>query len=351
MQTLSHKYIALVISGVSATLMCIAILIGMFFISNFEVTYIVLAGLSLFVILYVILFYMLRTYIIQKVKPIYKIIHSSQQNPLKKAKLVVEDDFNILATTEKDVMEWVKQNAFRIEELQRLEKYRKEYIGNVSHELKTPIFSVQGYISTLLDGGIDDPAINIKYLERADTAIQRMAVIVRDLDAITRLESGELVPEKAHFDVILLVKEIFEAQELLAQSRNIKLILEAIHDKPLFVLADRKYIHMVLSNLIVNAIKYNKLEGGEVSIRFYDMDKLLLVEVADTGIGIQNNDLNRIFERFYRVDKSRSREQGGTGLGLSIVKHIIEAHEQTIHVKSTVNKGSSFTFTLEKSNN
>ncbi|MFO7869590.1 MAG: ATP-binding protein [Bacteroidales bacterium] len=291
----------------------------------------------------------MRNYIIQKVKPLYKIIHSSQQNPLKKAQLVAEDDFNILATTEKDVMEWVKQNAFRIEELKRLEQYRKDYIGNVSHELKTPIFSVQGYISTLLDGGIDDPVINTKYLERADTAIQRMALIVRDLDAISRLESGELVPEKTDFDIVTLVKEIYDSHELLAQSRNVDLILDALHDKPVSVYADRKYIHMVLANLIVNAIKYSKTEGGKVSVRFYDMDVLLLVEVADSGIGIPEEDLSRIFERFYRVDKSRSREQGGTGLGLSIVKHIIEAHEQTIHVKSTVHSGSSFTFTVQKS--
>ena len=349
MQTMSHKRIAIIMAIIASSILVLVMIIGMFYVSKYEYSYIVFSALTLFIIVYIVSFYITRAYIIQKVKPIYKIIHSSQLSPLKKAKLAVEDDFNILATTEKDVAEWVKRNAFRIEELQKLEQYRKEYVGNVSHELKTPIFSIQGYIATLLDGGIDDPAINTKYLEKADKAIQRMTSIVRDLDAITRLETGELKPDKTNFNIITLVKEVFEAQEFLAQSHKVSLILEAIHDKPIMVCADRKYIHMVLSNLTANAIKYNISEGGKVTVKFYDMDAFLLIEVADTGIGIPQSDQKRIFERFYRVDRSRSREQGGTGLGLSIVKHIIEAHEQTIHVKSTINKGSSFTFTLEKS--
>ncbi|HPY82059.1 MAG: sensor histidine kinase [Bacteroidales bacterium] len=348
MQAMSHKRIAVIIATVSSLILLVIMVVDMRYIEQYQYSYIIFSVLTLFVIVYIVAFYMVRAYIIQKVKPMYKIIHSSKLKPSKKAKLAIENDFNILATTEKDMSEWLKQNAFRVEELQRLEQYRKEYVGNVAHELKTPIFSIQGYIATLLDGGIDDPAVNMKYLEKADTAIQRMISIVKDLDAITRLEAGELKPNKTNFNIITLVKEVFEAQEFLTKSHKVSLILDPMYDKPIMVHADRKYIHMVLTNLTVNAIKYNVSKGGKVRVKFYDMDAFLLVEVADTGIGISRINQKRIFERFYRVDRSRSREQGGTGLGLAIVKHIIEAHEQTIHVKSTLNKGTSFTFTLEK---
>jgi len=348
MKPLSHKRISIIIATISAIITIGALFVLLYSIDEYKISYIFFVGLLVFITIYIISFYITKEYIIQKVKPMYKVIQSTKGNPINQANKDLEDDFNILATTEQDLLDWAKSNRVQIEELKRLEKYRKEYIGNVAHELKTPIFSIQGYIATLIDGGIDDPSINVKYLERADKAITRMTSIIRDLDAITRLESGELTPEKAPFDLTTLIKEVFEAQEFLANQRSVSLIFEEGLHKKVMVYADRKYISMVFSNLVINAIKYNKTEGGKVNVRFYDMDNLLLIEVADTGIGMGQLELNRIFERFYRVDKSRSREQGGTGLGLSIVKHIIEAHEQTIHVKSLINKGSSFTFTLEK---
>jgi len=257
------------------------------------------------------------------------------------------DDFNILENTDITVAEWAQQKSKQIEDLKKLEQYRKEYIGDVSHELKTPIFSIQGYISTLLDGGIDDPNINKKFLEKADRAINRMISIVKDLESISRLEAGELHLELQNYDIIEQIKEIFEAQEVLAQKKSIKLILENKKAKPYFVCADRKRIHQVFTNLVVNSIKYGA-QNGQTKVSFYDMDPNILIEISDNGPGIADVHLPRIFDRFYRVDKSRSREQGGTGLGLSIVKHIVEAHSQTINVKSKVGEGSSFAFTLEK---
>lgn len=346
MQTYSHKTIALLIASISSVISFLSIIIlGNSTISNI-VLYSIFIAVLMFVFIYVITRYFTKIYIIQKVNPIYKTIQSVQTTSLKKNN--EKDEINIIATTEKEVEEWAKRKMTEIEELKRLEKYRKEYIGNVSHELKTPIFSLQGYISTLIDGGLYDESINKNYLERADKVIQRMTSIVRDLDSITRLESGELKLEYSHFNMIPLVKEIFENNELIAKEQNVTLLVDMGIEKSVMVNADRKRIQMALSNLIINGIKYSNLSGGQISVRFYDMDNLILVEVSDTGIGIEQKDLGRIFERFYRVDKSRSREQGGTGLGLSIVKHVIEAHGQTVSVKSVINKGTSFTFTLEK---
>lgn len=349
MQTLSHKTIALLVAGIATIIAVTAVLVSGYFIAtNNTIPYSIFIALAMFAVIYIVAFYITKEYIIQKVKPIYKTIHSAQTSTLKKIAENEHEESNIIATTEKEVAEWAKRKIIEIEELKRLEKYRKEYIGNVSHELKTPIFSIQGYISTLLDGGLYDETINKTYLEKADKAIQRMTSIVRDLDSITRLEAGELKLEYGHFNIILLIKEVFEAQELLAKERKIHMYIDMGVEKPIIVNADKKRIQMALNNLVINAIKYNNPEGGKIRVRFYDMDNLVLVEVSDTGIGIEQEHLSRIFERFYRVDKSRSREQGGTGLGLSIVKHIIEAHGQTISVKSTINKGTSFTFTIEK---
>ena len=220
-------------------------------------------------------------------------------------------------------------------------------MGNVSHELKTPIFNIQGYILTLLEGGLEDPNINKLYLTRAEKSIDRMISIVEDLESINKLETGELKPMFSVFDIVKLADEVLELEHPLSKERQISLISAYKTDKQLMVKADRKRITEVLTNLVVNGVKYGKTNGF-VKVGFYDFDDKIMVEVSDNGIGIDKKDLSRIFERFFRVDKSRSREQGGTGLGLSIVKHIIEAHNQTINVQSVLNEGTTFTFTLEK---
>ena len=245
-----------------------------------------------------------------------------------------------------EILAWADDRKNEIERLKKLEVYRKEFLGNVSHELKTPIFNIQGYVLTLLDGGLEDASINRNYLMRAEKSVDRMITIIDDLEAISQLETGELQIEPERFDIIALAKDVVDAQELKATAKGI--ILTLPEDlKPIFVLADRFRIRQVFVNLIVNSVKYGK-EYGETQIRFYDTGDNVTVEIADNGIGISKEHLPRLFERFYRVDKSRSRDQGGTGLGLAIVKHIIEAHNQTIRVISTEDVGTVFTFTLKK---
>lgn len=232
-----------------------------------------------------------------------------------------------------------------VEHLKKLENYRKEFLGNVSHELKTPIFNIQGYISTLIDGGINDPKINIDYLKRADKSVDRMIHIIDDLETISQLESGTLSMDIEHFNVVEQVHDIISQTEIMAARRNIKITVHT-PDK-IKVAADRFRIRQVFANLITNSIKYGK-EGGETIVTVLDEKERVKITISDNGIGIEEKHLPRLFERFYRVDKGRSREQGGTGLGLSIVKHIIEAHDQTISVKSEFGKGTTFEFTLPR---
>jgi two-component system phosphate regulon sensor histidine kinase PhoR len=296
---------------------------------------------------YLTTLYMLSVLINDKITPIYKTIREVPIEGKKHTKSNIGNK-DIIAEVNQEVKLWAEGKLAEIDRLRDLEKYRKDFVGNVSHELKTPIFNIQGYILTLLDGGLEDPKINRLYLERTEKSIDRMISIVEDLESITKLESGEMKLNMEVFDLVKLTEDVFEFESPDANSRRIDTALTVNATRPVNVKADKKRIFEVISNLVGNAIKYGK-KGGKVNVAFYDMDNMVLIEVTDDGIGIEKKDLLRIFERFYRVDKSRSRMQGGTGLGLSIVKHIIEAHEQTIHVKSQLDKGTTFTFMLEKS--
>jgi len=308
----------------------------------FSIVFIILfCTLSFFLVLFI-----LNRYINDKIKPIYKTIREVPVSS-KKNKLIETISTTNIADVQKEVEEWAKNQTQEITRLKDLERYRKEFVGNVSHELKTPIFNIQGYVLTLLEGGIDDPKINKLYLQRTEKSIDRMISIVADLESITKLESGELKINMVDFDMVKLTEEVFELAQMLANERSILLQFATRIDKPVMVRADKKRIMEVMNNLVGNGIKYGK-KRGFVKVGFYDLHETIMIEVSDNGIGMDKNDLYRIFERFYRVDKSRSREQGGTGLGLSIVKHIIEAHDQTINVKSVIDKGTTFTFTLEK---
>jgi two-component system phosphate regulon sensor histidine kinase PhoR len=233
-----------------------------------------------------------------------------------------------------------------LEQLQKLENYRKEFLGNVSHELKTPIFNIQGYVATLIDGGIHDPKINIEYLKRADKSVDRMINIIDDLETISQLETGSLSLDIESFNVVEMINDICKQLEIQARKKNITLHV-IVQKQNIKIKADRFRIRQVFSNLLTNSIKYGK-ENGETSITINSDKEKVSVLISDNGIGIEEKHLPRIFERFYRVDKGRSREQGGTGLGLSIVKHIIEAHHQTISVSSKENEGTSFAFTLPR---
>jgi two-component system phosphate regulon sensor histidine kinase PhoR len=293
---------------------------------------------------FLILQYLLGKYISDKIKPVYKTILDLPAI-LKKSDQGKKG--HVLSEIRNDVEEWAQMQTREIERLKELEKYRKEFVGNVSHEMKTPIFNIQGYVLTLLEGGIDDPKINKLYLQRTEASINRMISIVEDLESITKLESGELKLKFEKFDIVKLAEEVFDMEQMLAEDQEITLGFSFRPERPVHVRADKKRVTEVLSNLINNGIKYGRKKGF-VKVGFYDMEEHILIEVTDNGIGLERKDLPRIFERFFRVDKSRSRVQGGTGLGLSIVKHIIEAHNQTINVKSTPDEGTTFAFTLEK---
>jgi two-component system phosphate regulon sensor histidine kinase PhoR len=298
-----------------------------------------LLSLVLFFWFSVVLIYrVLKLYIHSKISVIYKNIYKH-----KGVTRFVDVDVD---SVEKEVENWATQKENEILQMKASETYRREFIGNVSHELKTPIFNIQGYILTLLDGGLYDEEVNMKYLKRTSKSVDRMINIVDDLEVITRLETEETQLEIGKFNIVELAKDVLDQLELKANESKIELSIqkEILTD---FVLADIDKIQQVFANLISNSIKYGK-EGGRTEVRFFDMNENILIEIADDGIGISEMDLPRLFERFYRVDKNRSRKIGGTGLGLAIVKHIIEAHNQTINVRSTVDIGSTFSFILEK---
>ena len=280
-----------------------------------------------------------------KINPIYKTIENIPitKDELKK-KLEGKD---VIQEVNRMVINYAQNRAKEIKKLRRMEKYRKEFLGNVSHELKTPIFNIQGYILTLLDGGLEDPEINREYLERTEKSINRMVSIIEDLESITKLETGKLALEWEDFDIVQLVKYVYELQDSIRARFNIDFAFDRSYDKPIMVAGDKKRITEVLNNLIVNSIFYGN-KGGKTTISFAEMGENILVDVTDNGLGLEEDEIPRIFERFYRTDKSRSRDRGGTGLGLSIVKHIIEAHNQTITVRSEPGSGSSFSFTLKK---
>lgn len=287
---------------------------------------------------FVVVFYVVKQFFYEKIRIIYKNIYK-----FKGTSNIKELDID---TVEKEAEEWAEAKEEELRQMKQDENYRREFIGNVSHELKTPIFNIQGYVQTLLDGGLQDDTINMKYLKRADKSVERMINIVEDLEVISRLETEQSELDIQTFDINKLVEEVFDQLEMRANEMKISLQLNNQSNSSK-TLGDKDKIQQVLINLVSNSIKYGKKRGKTI-VRILDMDDNILVEVADNGIGIDQVSLSRLFERFYRVDKNRSREIGGTGLGLAIVKHILEGHNQTISVRSTKGVGSTFSFILEK---
>lgn len=307
-------------------------------------------GIAVFAITYGVTQMMMRKFIIYKLKPLYQIVLSKDIRMSELENRLSHTD-QFVKEIQGEISSWAEKNKREIARLKENEKYRKEYIGNVSHEIKTPIFNIQGYILTLLDGALEDPAINRTYLERAEKSIDRLINIVTDLEEISKLESGVLKLQLEEFDVVALTRELVEAVEMDAARKGIKFTIgsqSGFTPQAIMVKADRHYISQVLINLLTNSIKYGN-ENGRTRIIFIDLFDKIMVEVSDNGTGIAKNDIPRVFERFYRTDKSRSRAQGGTGLGLSIVKHIMEAHKESITLRSEPGKGSTFSFTLTKS--
>jgi two-component system, OmpR family, phosphate regulon sensor histidine kinase PhoR len=348
LNNLTPQRIAFIISIVVSSILAGAILFYNYYFFNLVNTLVpVLIFITAFIVCYFIFQFTLEEFIYERIKVIYKTIHSLKANAEKKKELQQIDlKRDIISEVNQEVIDWAQNYETEIQGLKKLETYRREFLGNVSHELKTPIFNIQGYINTLLDGGLEDPSVNKDFLERANRSVERMITIVEDLQSISQLETGELQLEVESLDIVQLIKEVFHAQEFLASQRKISFLFNQEYE-PIWVDADKFRIRQILTNLLVNSVKYGK-DGGKTTVAFYDMDQNILIEVKDNGIGISQKHLPRLFERFYRVDKSRSRDSGGTGLGLAIVKHIIEAHKQVINVRSAEGMGSTFSFTLKK---
>jgi two-component system phosphate regulon sensor histidine kinase PhoR len=334
--------ISLIISIVCVTL----VILSLFLDIGHPIIMIIASIIIAFIIAFFLIYYAVNNFIFEKINPIYKTIENI---PITKDELRKKlEGKDVIQEVKSMVINYAQNRTKEIKKLRRMEKYRKEFLGNVSHELKTPIFNIQGYILTLLDGGLEDPEINREYLERTEKSINRMVSIIEDLESITKLETGKMKLEWENFDIVQLVKYVYELQDSIRARFNIDLSFDRSYDKPIMVRGDKKRITEVLNNLVVNSIFYGN-KGGKTTISFAEMGEHILIDITDNGLGLEEDEIPRIFERFYRTDKSRSRDRGGTGLGLSIVKHIIEAHNQTITVRSEPGTGSSFCFTLKKS--
>ncbi len=308
----------------------------------------VLLDLCLFALLcFVVVFYVVQlrveTFIYKRVKKIYDDLKLLESSSFSKSQITTD-----MATLTQEIDKYAKNKKMEIETLKVREQYRKEFIGNVSHELKTPLFTVQGYISTLIEGAFKDEKLLQKYLDRADKGVERLTYILNDLDMITKLETGDLILTKETFDIVKLINHVFDQLEIKASKKDITLMFDREYTESIMVKGDKQRLQQVVSNLIVNSIKYGNTQGTtEISIENLIKNKVI-IRVTDNGEGIEQEHLPRLFERFYRVDKSGSRKEGGSGLGLAIVKHIIEAHSEQIYIESQLGVGSEFSFTLEK---
>lgn len=300
-----------------------------------------------FVTSFIVFYYLLEKYIYTKIKLIYKLIHNLKLGKDLKEALGEYKSSDPINDVENEVKEWAGAKKKEIDLLKKQEQFRREFLSNVSHEFKTPLFAIQGYIETLQDCLIDDPEMAMKFLKKAENNVERLSYLINDLDSISKLETGEMPINYEKFDFVPLAKEVMDGLEDSATKSNITLSFKEKYAAPTLVNADREKVRQILINLIQNSIKYGN-ENGSTAVKIFELHDQYLIEVTDNGIGIEEKHLTRLFERFYRIDSHRSRKEGGTGLGLAIVKHILEAHQQTISVRSTPNIGTTFAFTLEK---
>ncbi|HEX9827669.1 MAG TPA: ATP-binding protein [Flavobacteriaceae bacterium] len=316
----------------------------LYFLEVFNVIAVVLFVMVCYIFSFFTIQYRVERFIYRRVKKIYDDLTLLESTSLRKQPITTD-----MATLTQEIDKYARDKKLEIETLKVREEYRKEFLGNVSHELKTPLFTVQGYLLTLLEGGaMEDEKLREKYLHRASKGVERLIYIVKDLDMITKLEVGDLSLNIETFDIVELVENVFDLLEMKAAKKKITLMFDIDYNEPILVNADKERIQQVLTNLVVNSIKYGRTKGTtEVSIENLIKNKVI-VRITDNGEGITKANLPRLFERFFRVDKSGSRKEGGSGLGLSIVKHIIEAHDEKIYIESELGVGSEFSFTLEK---
>ncbi|TXD54227.1 sensor histidine kinase [Polaribacter sp. IC063] len=332
-------------SAVYLTLLSVCVAsISYFFISkHLGINAILIYIVVLFIISFFIIQYRAEHFIYKRLKKLYKEVSILNVNDLKRDSTTTDID-----KLSKSMQKFVEGKRLEIKSLTERDSFRRDFLGNVAHELKTPLFTVQGYILTLMEGAINDKQIRMKYLDRANKGVERLVAVIKDLDMIAKLENEGTKLNIQVFNVLELIQNVFDLFEMKAKKRNISLKFDKIYEFPVFVKGDVEKIEQVLINLVVNSIKYGKPNGTTfVGVDNYNEKKFIL-KVIDNGEGIKKEHLSRLFERFYRVDQSRSREQGGSGLGLAIVKHIVEAHSENILLKSTFGEGSEFSFTLAK---
>ena len=318
---------------------------GLFF--GFQLLPLLIIDTLLFIFIFYSFKYTLEKYIYQKIRLIYKTIYN-----LKRQKGVTvekrEYEYNTIESVNQEVLEWGEKKKLEIKKKKKNEAYRRDFLGNIYHELKTPIFNIQGYVLTLLDGGLEDPNINREYLMRTEKSINRMIAIVEDLETISNLETSQIEMRMTKFDIVELAREVFEFLEIKARKKKKEFYLAEKYDRPITVEADKKWIRQVLVNLLDNSIKYGAKKEGRTKVSFFDMDENILIEITDDGPGIAPEELPRVFERFYRTESARNMEKSGTGLGLAIVKHIIDAHDQTVNVRSRLGVGTTFEIKKKK---
>jgi two-component system phosphate regulon sensor histidine kinase PhoR len=338
----SHSF-AIKTSVYIALFLTLLMSVFLWYLEVFNELIILIFALLSYVFSFYVIQYRAEQFIYRRIKKIYDDLTLLESTSLRSQPITTD-----MATLTQEIDKYAKDKKLEIEALKIREEYRKEFIGNVSHELKTPLFTVQGYLSTLIDGGINDLKVRDKYLEQAEKGVERLIYIVKDLDMITKLEVGDLSLNIEPFNIVELVQNVFDLLEMKASKKRISLIFDIDYNQPIIVIGDKERIQQVMTNLVVNSIKYGRDKGTtEVSIENLIKNKII-VRITDNGEGIVKANIPRLFERFYRVDKSGSRKEGGSGLGLSIVKHIIEAHEEKIYVESEIGVGSEFSFTLEK---
>ena len=314
-----------------------------FILKKISFSAILISIVVLFIISFFIIQYRAEHFIYRRLKKIYEDVSILDVNDLKKDSVTTD-----IEQLSNKMQTYAEGKELEIKSLTERDSFRRDFLGNVAHELKTPLFTVQGYILTLLEGGMDDKNIRLKYLERANKGVERLVAVTKDLDMIAKLETDGLKIDKEVFNILEIIQNVFDLVEMKAKKRNIVLKFDRIYEFPVFVIGDIEKTEQVLINLVVNSIKYGKPGGTTiVTADDYNHNKFV-IRVIDNGEGIKQQHFPRLFERFYRVDQSRSREQGGSGLGLSIVKHIVEAHQQNVLLKSTFGKGSEFSFTMEK---
>jgi two-component system phosphate regulon sensor histidine kinase PhoR len=334
------------LAALTAALLALPISLGIYALTGNRVVGIV-SLLIVFSGSYGLILFTLEKFIYRKIKLIYKLIHQTKATKKEEVYFKYILPQKSIDEVREDVEKWGEKRNEEIELLKKNEAYRKEFLQNLAHEFKTPIFAIQGYVDTLLNGAMEDPAIGKKFLENAARNVERLVNLINDLDEISTLERGEQLLYKQNFIIQDLIREIFESLSIKTHNKNIRTSFKKGCESPITVFADKEKIRMVLINLVENATKYGK-PGGSIVASVYKIDeKNMLIEISDDGIGIEEEHLMRIFERFYRTDAARSRDRGGTGLGLAICKHIIEAHEQSVHVRSTPDVGTTIGFTLE----